>query len=44
MMPRLDGPGLGLDQFQLKPLQLDAAEVRQLTAFLHALSGGTTAP
>ena len=29
---------------ELKPLQLNATEVRQLTAFLRTLSGGTTAP
>ena len=29
---------------ELKPLQLNASEVRQLTAFLRTLSGGTKAP
>ena len=29
---------------ELKPLQLNAAEARQLTAFLRTLSGGTAAP
>jgi cytochrome c peroxidase len=29
---------------ELKPLRLSATEMRQLTAFLRALSGGTTAP
>ena len=29
---------------ELKPLKLDAAEVRQLSAFLRTLSGGTAAP
>ena len=29
---------------ELKPLQMNAAEIRQLTAFLRTLSGGTAAP
>jgi cytochrome c peroxidase len=29
---------------ELEPLKLNAAEIRQLTAFLRTLSGGTTAP
>ena len=29
---------------ELKPLKLDAKEVRQLTAFLKTLSGSTVAP
>jgi cytochrome c peroxidase len=29
---------------ELKPLKLNATEVRQLTAFLRTLNGSTTAP
>ncbi len=37
-------PAAPVGHTELKPLKLDANEVRQLTAFLRALSGGTAAP
>ncbi|HEX6099841.1 MAG TPA: cytochrome c peroxidase [Thermoanaerobaculia bacterium] len=39
-----NAPAAPAGHTELKPLKLSAAEVRQLTAFLRTLSGGTSAP
>ena len=39
-----NAPAAPAGHSELKPLKLDATEIRQLTAFLRTLSGGTAAP